>query len=231
MSYAKILVSLRKECGYTQREAAEFISKRSGKPYSFKMVSHWENGVSLPPVEQFLLLCELYGVNDIQGTFRGLGPEYRGMTKLNALGRSRVEEYIAMLSNNSLFAESNVDDYNGQSRRYIKLYDNPVAAGIGSFLDSDYYTDFIIDETVPKETNFAVRVSGDSMMPRFVDNQIVFIKQQQKLDIGEIGIFELSGDAYIKKLGCGELISLNPRYEPIPIHEYDSFHIFGKVVG
>jgi len=231
MRYAAILARLRKEKGYTQQDVAEFISRHSEKPYSFKMVSHWENGVCMPPVEQFLLLCELYGVGDIQKTFRGVTPEYSGMAKLNALGKSRAQEYIAMLSGNSLFSESESDDHYDKPRRSIKLYDVPAAAGTGSFLDSDSYVDFEVDETAPEGIDFAVRVSGDSMEPRFVDSQIVFIKQQQTLDIGEIGIFELGGDAYLKKLGRGELLSLNPRYKPIEIREYDSFHIFGKVVG
>jgi len=231
MSYAGILARLRKEKGYTQQDVAEFISGHSEKPYSFKMVSHWENGVCMPPVEQFLLLCEFYGVDNIQKTFRAVTPEYRDLTKLNALGKSRVQEYIAMLSGNSLFSESEGDDHYDKPQRSIKLYDVPVAAGTGSFLDSDSYMDFEVDETVPKESDFAVRVSGDSMEPRFVDSQIVFIKHQQTLDIGELGIFELCGNAYIKKLGRGKLLSLNARYKPIEIREHDSFHIFGKVVG
>ena len=61
--------------------------------------------------------------------------------------------------------------------------------------------------------------------------QIVFIKGQQALDIGDIGVFELDGDAYIKKLGHSELLSLNPLYEPIKIFYDSSFHIFGNVLG
>lgn len=229
MPYAEILAKLRKEKGATQQEVAEFISKHSDRQYSLKVVSHWETGVSIPPVEQFLLLCEFYRVGDIQKTFRGITPEYRSLAKLNTLGKSRVQEYISMLSTNPLFSEHENDD--DKPRRYIRLYDIPVAAGTGSFLDSDAYVDFEVDKTTPDETSFAVRVNGDSMEPRFVDSQIVFIKQQQTLNIGEIGIFELGGDAFIKKLGQGELISLNERYKPIKIREYDSFHIFGKVVG
>ena len=231
MSYSEILARLRKENGYTQTEAANFINQHSDKKYTFKNISHWETEVSMPPIEQFLLLCELYTVKDIQGTFRGLKPELRGIKKLNVLGRSRVEEYIAMLSSNAIFADDESEDVVEMQRRLIRLYDVPVAAGTGSFLDSEYYEDFEIDETVPAEADYAVKVSGDSMAPRFVDSQIVFIREQQTLEIGDIGIFELDGDAYIKKLGQGELISLNTRYKPIRINEYSSFRIFGKVVG
>ncbi|MCL2221835.1 MAG: XRE family transcriptional regulator [Oscillospiraceae bacterium] len=185
MSYGAILAKLRKEKGYTQSDVANHISRVYGKPCSFKVVSHWENGVSSPSVEQFLLLCEYYGIADIQGTFR----------------------------------------------RTIKLYDIPVAAGAGVFLDSEHFTMLDVDETIPSDADFAVRVSGDSMEPRFVDCQVIFIKKQKTLEVGEIGIFALNGDSFVKKLGHGKLVSLNSRYEPIEIKEEDSLYVLGKVVG
>jgi len=237
LSYGRILAKLRKENGLTQPAVAEHISSFSNKPYSFQMVSHWENGVSSPPVEQFLLMCELYGVKNIQWTFRGIDTEYSGLSKLNALGKSRVEEYITMLSANPLFSESissppaTPPASHTAPGRHIRLYDVPVAAGSGSFLDSDAYEEIEVDDTVPGDADFAVRVSGDSMEPRFIDGQIVFIRKQQTLAVGEVGIFEMNGDAYIKKLGQSRFISLNPRYKPIMLGEFDSVHVFGKVVG
>ena len=252
MSYGTILARLRKEKGYTQAEVAEYISKFAKKPYTLAMVSHWENGVSLPPVEQFLLMCKLYDVADIQETFLGYKKEHHNFSKLNQLGKSRANEYIAMLSMSSMFSEpdvsdmSNTSDTSGTSdtanmpnmpgiakpsASYIKLYDTPAAAGSGEYLDGESYTELPIDKTIPSNADFAIKVSGDSMEPRFVDGQIVFIHQQQTLEVGEIGIFALSGDSYIKKLGHGELISLNPIYKPIKIQDFDSFRVFGRVVG
>jgi phage repressor protein C with HTH and peptisase S24 domain/DNA-binding XRE family transcriptional regulator len=220
---------LRKHGGYTQAEVAEYLSRYSKKSISFKAVSHWENGERNPNIEQFLLMCKLYGVGDVQAVFYGAPSEYRGLSKLNALGRSRAEEYIAMLAGNPKFSET--ETAVRMNSRHIRLYDVPVAAGTGSFLDSDSYEEFEMDDTAPDEADFAVKVRGDSMTPRFVDGQIIFIKEQQTLNIGEIGIFELNSDSYVKKLGKGELLSLNKQYKPIPIREYDSFHIFGKAVG
>ena len=230
MTYGAILKRLRKEKGYTQHEVAEYISHFSEKPYSFKMVSHWENGVSSPPVVQFLLLCEFYGVKDIQGTFRGTNTELRSVAQLNALGKNRVVEYIMMLSVNPLFSESEIV-FAEQPKKYIRLYNIPAAAGAGSYLDNESYEDFKVDSTVPRDVDFAVRVSGDSMEPRFIDGQVIFIKEQQTLNVGEIGVFGLNGDSFVKQLGQGEFLSLNPRYQPIRIHDFDSIRIFGKVVG
>jgi SOS-response transcriptional repressor LexA len=231
MEHSKILARLRRENKLTQAEVADYISRRSKKPYSFKMVSHWEHGTSAPPLEQFLLLCELYGVKDIQGTFRGIDSDYRGLAKLNGLGKSRAEEYIAMLLDNPMFVEEQEVEYKVAPRRCIRLYDIPVAAGLGIFLDSDSFEEIAVDDTVPEDADYAVKVSGDSMTPRFVDGQIIFVREQETLEAGEIGIFAHNGDAYVKKLGHGELVSLNEWYAPLPIREFDSVRVFGKVVG
>ena len=235
MKFSDKLSKLRSDKKLTQAQVADYISHSTDKPITFRAVSYWENGTSSPSVEQFLVLCELYNIYDINNVFRGIDTNdtegnYRGYSELNELGRSRVEEYIAMLTNNSLFSDSE-PEYYGIRQRYMKLYDVSVAAGTGNFLDSDSYEEIEVDETVPEEADFAVRVSGDSMTPRFVDGQIVFIKSSQWIDIGETGIFSLNGDAYIKKLGHRQLISLNPRYEPIKLNELDSLYVFGKVVG
>lgn len=116
-------------------------------------------------------------------------------------------------------------------KRLLRLYDISVSAGDGNYLDSDDYEMIEVDDLVPESADYAVKVKGDSMMPRFVDRQIIFIHEQSALDEGEIGIFCLNNDAYLKKLGRGSLISLNPKYDPIPIKEHDEIKVFGKVVG
>ena len=116
-------------------------------------------------------------------------------------------------------------------KKLLRLYDVPVSAGGGNYLDSNDYEMIEVESTVPGSTDYAVRISGDSMMPRFVDKQIIFVHEQPTLEEGEIGIFSLNHHAYVKKLGKGCLLSLNPHYPPIPIQEQDEFKVFGRVVG
>ena len=116
-------------------------------------------------------------------------------------------------------------------KRLMRLYDMPVSAGQGNYLATGDHEMIEVDSTIPHTADYALRISGDSMMPRFVDQQIIFIHEQPSLDEGEIGIFCLNNDVYLKKLGRGCLISLNSSYEPIPIGEYDDIRVFGKVVG
>ena len=119
--------------------------------------------------------------------------------------------------------------------RKIRLFDIPASAGIGNFLDGDNFTEIEVGEEVPETADFGIRISGDSMEPRFVNGQIVWVQKQDVLNNGEIGIFFLDGNAYCKKLQDDEnglyLVSLNHTYEPIPGTENQIFKVFGKVVG
>ncbi len=116
-------------------------------------------------------------------------------------------------------------------KRHLRLYDLPVSAGRGNYLDNSDYKMIEVDSTVPYTADYAITVSGDSMMPRFVDKQIIFIHEQPTLEEGEIGVFSLNNEAYFKKLEKGHLVSFNPAYTPIPIRDYDDLIVFGKVVG
>lgn len=113
------------------------------------------------------------------------------------------------------------------------VYDLPVSAGTGSFLDGDSYelVDFP-EGAVPLGTNFAVRVSGDSMEPEFKDGSVVFVKQTKDVAPGEVGIFILNNEGFIKIRGHGNrLESINKKYKDIVIGPYDDCRIVGKVVG
>lgn len=118
---------------------------------------------------------------------------------------------------------------------YINCYDLAVSAGPGEPWgdDAEYKTRIEIPtEQVPENAHYCVRVNGNSMEPAFKDGDIVFVQRQDEMiRVGEIGIFYLNGDGYIKRLGRRELISLNPKYDPIPLHDYDDLRCQGYVLG
>ena len=109
-----------------------------------------------------------------------------------------------------------------------------MSAGTGEFLDSEDYEIIQVGAEVPDNADFGVRISGDSMMPRFVDGQMVCIEQTDVLLNGEIGIFYLNGNAYCKKLQSTNegtyLISLNEKYKPIKVENEASLKTFGRVL-
>ena len=230
------LAELRKARGLNQQQVADEVSRECAlllgrEPITNRAVSKWEKGASLPDAQQFICLCRLYGVSDIQLAFRGTPKAEDPFLALNKLGRERANEYIGMLAENPYFS---LRPAAKRSYRQIPLYDLPASAGTGVFLDGDSYTMIDADENVPETATFAVRISGDSMTPLFSDGQIVYVRQQQELANGDIGIFILNGEAYCKKFDNENgvrLVSLNPKYQPIKLKYSYELRIVGRVVG
>ncbi len=229
MRVGETLALLRREAGLSQGEAAAYLTE-SGCPCTQKSISKWERGVNLPNAEQLLLLCRLYGVRDVLRTFFGLPDALSG---LNPLGRKRVEEYIRLLKGDPAFWEE--VPAARRPGRVIPLYDLPVSAGPGQFLDSSDHRLLELPEAAPQGADYAVRVSGDSMEPRFADKQVVYVHRQETLEAGEVGIFLYRGDAYCKVLGqegdSPALISLNRAYAPIRAAQEEELRVLGKVLG
>lgn len=114
----------------------------------------------------------------------------------------------------------------------LPVYDAGASAGTGVFLDSSNYEMVAMpDSRLNSRANFGVWVEGDSMEPRFSNGDLVLVRTQPSVDIGDIGIFVLNGEGYIKKLGKNKLVSLNPAYNDIEIGEDDSVYVKGKVLG
>lgn len=115
----------------------------------------------------------------------------------------------------------------------IKLMYNKVSAGKGYDLnDEDGENIQIPDSPEARKANFAVTVDGNSMETMFYDGDIVLIKQQESIDIGQIGIFIVDkSEGFIKQLGKDRLISLNPKCDDIIFTDHDTIDCCGLVLG
>ena len=121
----------------------------------------------------------------------------------------------------------------GLRRRSIGLYDMPVSAGIGEFLaDSTRVEDILIpDDPRTAEADYALRINGDSMEPKYHSGDILLIQTAESVEEGELGIFVLDGSGYFKKYGGDHLISLNSKYPPIRLKDFENVSCCGRVVG
>lgn len=105
----------------------------------------------------------------------------------------------------------------------------------GEFLDDENFEIIEVGEDVSEEADFGLAINGDSMEPRYHDNQAVWGQQTNSLNNGEIGIFYLDDMTYCKQLQDDKdgvyLVSLNSKYEPIKVTDESSFKIFGRVLN
>lgn len=122
------------------------------------------------------------------------------------------------------------DDY------IIDYVEGLVAAGHGTFQEDNLHMEVKLRaEDVPESYDTIAKVAGDSMEPLIEDNDLLFIKVTSQVDINSIGIFQINGKNFVKKLkrdydGSWYLQSLNSGYEEIHLSENDDIRTIGEVV-
>ena len=115
---------------------------------------------------------------------------------------------------------------------YIDLCSLPASAGTGVQLDEGYTEPMQIKHTyIAERANYAVRVSGKSMEPEYSSGDIVLVETCPDVAVGEIGIFIVNDQGYIKQRGEDRLISLNPEYDDVFVQEGDVVYCRGRVLG
>jgi repressor LexA len=162
-------------------------------------------------------LCALVVDKEMQRVTCSEYSESRG----KVLSPREVRERIASAGGSARFG-----------KRPIMLYDLPVSAGPGEFLDADMGEEiYIPDNSKTADADFALKISGNSMEPKYKDGDILLVSDCDSVEVGEPGIFLLDGSGYFKIFGGDRLISLNKSYGDIMLKDFQSVWCGGRVVG
>ena len=117
-------------------------------------------------------------------------------------------------------------------KRSIMLYDLPVSAGPGEFLDESAGEEiFIPDNSRTADADFALKISGKSMETKYHDGDILLVEDCESVEVGEPAIFLLDGCGYFKIFGGDRLISLNKSYGDIMLKDFQNVWCGGRVIG
>lgn len=143
--------------------------------------------------------------------------------------RKRVEclqekdKRISYLEENPIVVEK-------QKSTIVRLYTymHKIASAGNGFYFDDIPTDTIEAPYLPS-ADFIIGVNGDSMEPTYKDGDLVYVEKRQIIETGEIGVFILNNECFIKEAGEKGLISHNKKYDLIPGSE--SIQCVGKVLG
>ena len=208
-------------------------------------INKWEMGKTTPNAYQLLALGHALHIDVDFSFFMG------GVAQLNKRGIEKVAEY-----RDDLIASGKYRPV-PKVMNTIKYVSMPVSnlrvsAGTGAFLDEDNfeYIDFP-ENSIPRNADFAIRVSGDSMEPTYHDGQVVWVQKCDSVEIGQVGIFVYDGEGYIKMYqetapdneeiedytdSAGVvhkqpvMVSFNPMYEPRKISFGTNFQVVGRVL-
>lgn len=231
--YSEMLRVLRKQHGFQQNQIADKLNDMD-MPTTTSQVSRWETGINNPNIDQFVGLCHIYGVKDVYRVF-AQGNVAEVESSLTREGVEKVEDYRRVLIASGFYSPVKSDEHIIPfPSRTAAMYDVRPSAGTGQFLDSSSYEMVTVPEYVPDSATFGLHVCGDSMEPTLGDGQEIWVHQQPTLENGDVGIFLLDGNAYVKEYRLDNtgayLVSHNKAYAPIPITEYSETKIYGKVV-
>lgn len=225
----------RKENGWTQSVLAEKMST------SKQTISKYEKGIIKVNQDTIFKLADIFGVSidsffppiieeipttsPVQAIYDQLTPPRQG----KAL--AYLEKQLLEQKNENIVSENivSLDDYR-ESKTLPVI--GVVTAGNGITQDDNLNMEkcFYTDE-IPDDYDAIAYVVGNSMEPKIKNGDYLFIKNTPQVDYNTIGIFQVDGANYVKKLRQGYLESLNPECADIQLDESNDIRTIGEVVS
>ena len=231
--YGVVIRNYRKKMGFTQQQIAESIV------VSKSHIANWEAGRARPDLNLVPALCLTLGID--ASTFFGMPS---GINALMGKERLLLSGYRKLGSRDKLILETTLNKmlelsedelYERCRVSFLPIMHNyqQAAAGSGMALDAatEQYQTFVRKNRNALMADEIVTVHGSSMEPMFQHGQDVYIQHTQELEPGEIGLFVVNGDGYIKQWAKNRLHSLNPVFPDIMLNETDDVRCIGRVLG
>lgn len=231
---------LRKQNKLTLQELATKLNDNYPNTINFNKgkISKWENNKEEPRLSSVKILADFFNVPlDYFGQEDVQQPKI--LSIYDKLENSRQEKVIDFATNQLKEQEQNnlvvLSDY--QDEEYITDFARGVvAAGHGAYQEDELYMEVkLLASKVPDKYDSIATVVGDSMEPLIHNNDLLFIETTNQVEPNSIGIFQVNGKNFVKKLkrdydGAWYLQSLNNSYEEIYLSEDDDIRTIGEVV-
>lgn len=244
------LKEIREKMGMNKKEFAQHLGLK------YTTYNNYETEAREPASDFLILISTKFDVsidyllglqNDksVMHTYQLKATEYEHIEKYRALD-SFGRETVSMVLDRELCRTKSIAEQNeqiqSQSDRIdkleamlsdsntIRLYtylQKLASAGTGFYFD-DIPTD-AIEAPYCKGADFIIGVNGDSMEPDYHDGDKLYIQKTKELSIGDVGIFTVWNECFVKELGERGLISRNPEYDDIPGTE--EVKLIGRVLG
>jgi len=224
--------ALRTAKGLSQPQLAELLGVTKNA------VTNWEAGTSRPDLASIPLLCAHLGIS--ADTFFGIPHRDDSLSKserehmqryrsLSKYERHSVDSLIvSMLENAALALREECEN----AFSHIFRTPLPASAGTGVMLTEDYEKEYVFLRNSRNvcRADTIITVSGDSMLPTFHDGDDLLVEYTETLAPGEIGIFVVAGEGFVKEYQPDGLHSHNKKYKTIHPAQDDNFRCIGRVL-
>ena len=225
LSFGEKIKSARKSKNLTQRQLADKIGA------AHNSISDWENDKNKPDPDTIELLCGVLEITPnylLASSSEDFSPDEKLMIKkyraLDEHGKEHVDTVLQWESDRMAQlrqVSASVAPVVTAPVRLIQYYQRLASAGSGQIVFDGVPVEQIEipDRPEYRRVSYAVGVNGHSMEPLYEDGDILLIEPTCQVEQGEVGIFIVGNNAYVKKLGEAELISVNKNYKNIPLIE------------
>lgn len=230
--YAGIIAKYRRAKGMSRKELADIFG------ISSNAVSNWENGFTRPTIEMIPMLSDvldmpvaeflgLPSMNSLPVEERNLIYHYR---KLSVPGKKALSNIMTelLMQERGLRREQ-------VCRSFIPLPKEKAsaAAGVSVPLEDEMPPEriFVRVSREAAEADRVIAVNGASMEPTFSDGELLYVKNVSSLREGDIGIFLVNSEGYVKEYRADGLYSHNEKYPVMRFTDGDVVRCVGKVLG
>ncbi|HHQ7202132.1 TPA: S24 family peptidase [Staphylococcus aureus] len=242
MGIGEGLKKLRKNKNMTMEQLATDLNNKY--PDLMKLtkgkISKWENEKEEPRLSTAKILAEYFNVkiNDLYSESNTTYKDDNDITSIyNKLTPPRQENVLN-------YANSQLDEQNSKGDNVVDInsykqdktpvnVNGCVSAGVGERLHDEALFTEMVKAPVPPH-DLALKVNGDSMEPMFKDGEIIFVEKTHNIKNGQIGIFIIEEEAYVKKVFVEDdrltLVSLNKEYRDLHFYRNESVRLVGKVI-
>ena len=231
--YGEVIRTWRQYRGISQTQLTEALG------LSRNLVSNWEAGRSRPDINIIPALCQALDIS-ISAFFGIPGrpgeltvPEQRHISYYRMLNSDNQELVDAIIGN--MLDQAARELRKRCERGFERTFKNAqlTAAGTGNPLEESRYGHYVYvrSDRNSCRADESITVTGNSMEPTFHDGDDLFIEHTETIEPGEIGIFIVNGDGFVKEYQPDGLHSHNPEYPVLHFSDGDDVRCVGRVLG
>lgn len=227
---AKNIRKFLNDSNMSQKKLAELINI---KPSTLSDYLNLRSNPSHGVIQRIADVFEV-GKSDIDTTYKDDNDITSIYNKLTPPRQENVLNYVNEQLEEQNSKGDNIVDINSYKQDKISVNVNGcVSAGVGERLHSETLFTEMVKAPIPAH-DLALKVNGDSMEPMFKDGEIIFVEKTHNIKNGQIGIFIIEEEAYVKKVFVEDdrltLVSLNKDYDDLHFYRNESVKLVGKVI-